>query len=90
MELPITVSESDLIDIADVMSTNNDGTVLITFETDNLRIKRIMLRSCLKCFGEQYHIVSEEDEAIPLADGSEYIVVNVTTNLPFDIAEKYF
>jgi len=88
MELPITVRERDLFDIADVLSSTDDGMVQITLEEENLGIKRIMLRTVLKCFGGQYHIVSEEDGVIELADGSEQEVVDILTNLPMAIAEK--
>lgn len=90
MELPITVTEHDLFDIADTISSTSDGMVRITFETEQLRLKRIMLRTVLKCFGDQYHIVSEEDRVIELIDELELVVVDVKTNLPMEIAEKYW
>jgi len=90
MELPITVREQDIFDIADGMSTTKDGMVLVSFNEDQFRLKRIMLRSVLKCFGEQYHIVSEEDEVVELTDGTELVYINVLTNLPFSIADQYW
>lgn len=89
IEIPITVRPSDIYRIGSTMQANDEGNVSIIIDhDDNYDLSIIMLRSILRCFGEQYRIIKtedfwwNEDQVIPSID--------VTTNLPTELAEKYY
>ena len=62
-----------------------DGFLAIICNGDTSNIEEILLRSILKCFGEEYHIVSSEDYIWQDNDGEEVYDIQFTTNLPYDI-----
>jgi len=86
MERQITLKEEDLFEIADGIFSTSDDMVCVAFKQEDRWIKRILLREVLKCYGEQYHIVSEEDDS---SDGLKYVIVTEITNLPMSIAERF-
>ena len=64
-----------------------DGFLAIICNGDTANIEEILLRSILKCFGEEYHIVSAEDFIWEEDDYDEWdFDIEFITNLPY---EKY-
>lgn len=80
----IQVEKEDIRKIGNVWS-NEDGFLAIICNGDTANIEEILLRSILKCFGEEYHIVSSEDYIWQDNDGEEVYDIQFTTNLPYDI-----
>ena len=56
----IQVEKEDIRKIGNVWS-NEDGFLAIICNGDTANIEEILLRNVLKCFGEEYHIVSSKD-----------------------------
>ena len=79
----IEVEKKDILDIGCV-NYNIDGVFVICCDPNTDHIERILLRSILKCFGEQY-IITRVDECL-LDDDDEYIMF--TTNLPYEMFEE--
>ena len=66
---------------------NKDGFLEITCDCETANIEEILLRNILKCFGEEYHIVSAEDFIWQEDDYNEWdFDIEFITNLPY---EKY-
>ena len=64
-----------------------NGFLAIICNGDTANIEEILLRSILKCFGEEYHIVSAEDFIWQEDDYNEWdFDIEFITNLPY---EKY-
>ena len=58
--MTIEVEKEDIRKIGNVWY-NENGYLAIICNGDTANIEEILLRSILKCFGEEYHIVSAED-----------------------------
>ena len=58
--MTIEVEKEDIRKIGNVWS-NENGFLAIICNGDTANIEEILLRTILKCFGEEYHIVSAED-----------------------------
>ena len=85
--MTIEVEKSDIWKIGRGCWGNNGGYLTIDCNVDTVNIEEILLRSILKCYGEDYtvtnvleHICKDDEDLI---DG--YTLV---TNLPFEIFEK--
>lgn len=89
IELPITVRPSDIYHIGGTMQADENGNVSIIIDhDDNYSLSIIMLRSILRCYGEQYRIVNTED--FWWNEEQEIPSICVTTNLPNELAEQYY
>ena len=67
---------------------NEDGFLAIICSVDTANIEEILLRSILKCFGKNYHIVDSEDFIWPNEDGEDVIDIQFITNLPYEVYQK--
>ena len=84
--MTIEVEKEDIRKIGNVWS-NEDGFLAIICNGDTANIEEILLRNVLKCFGEEYHIVSSKDFIWPDDDYDEWdFDIEFITNLPY---EKY-
>ena len=83
----IQVEKEDIRKIGNVWS-NEDGFLAIICNGDTSNIEEILLRSILKCFGEEYHIVSSEDFIWQDDDGDDVYEIEFITNLPYEMFEK--
>ena len=80
----VEVKKSDILDIG-CANYNIDGVFVICCDPNTDHIERTLLRSILKCFGEQY-IITRVDECLLDDDDEEYIMF--TTNLPYEMFEE--
>ena len=80
----IKVKKDDIMKIG-TTGYNEDGFLAIICNGDTSNIEEILLRSILKCFGEEYYIVSVEDYIWQDDDGEEVYDIQFITNLPYDI-----
>ena len=63
-----------------------NGFLAIICNGDTANIEEILLRSILKCFGEEYHIVSAEDFIWEEDDYDEWdFDIEFITNLPYEV-----
>ena len=63
-----------------------NGFLAIICNGDTANIEEILLRSILKCFGEEYHIVSSEDYIWEEDDYDEWdFDIEFITNLPYEV-----
>ena len=77
MTMNIEVEKSDITRIGHTCHSK-DGFLEIFCEPDTANLEEILLRNILKCFGEDYMIVSSED-----ADYMDSI--SFLTNLPYEV-----
>ena len=75
--MTIEVEKSDITHIGHTCHSK-DGFLEIFCEPDTANLEEILLRSILKCFGEDYMIVKSED-----ADYMDSI--SFLTNLPYEV-----
>ena len=59
----VLVNKSDISLIGHTAFDNEDGMATIIADGDTCLLEAILLRSILKCFGEQYHIINEYYES---------------------------
>ena len=59
---------------------NENGNAAFICNGDTSNIEAILLRNILKCFGDEYEIMSEEDY-----EGNDEFEIVFYTNLPFDL-----
>ena len=65
---------------------NEDGFLAITCDGETANIEEILLRNVLKCFGEEYHIVSSKDFIWHEDDFDEWdFDIEFITNLPYEV-----
>jgi hypothetical protein len=83
--MTIEVEKEDIRKIGNTWY-NEDGFLAITCDCETANIEEILLRNVLKCFGEEYHIVSVEDFIWQDDDGDDVYEIEFFTNLPY---EKY-
>ena len=67
---------------------NEDGFLAILCDGDTSNIEAILLRSILKCFGDEYKVVKAEDDIWEDSKGEEVYDILFITNLPYEIYEK--
>ena len=86
--MKLEVEKEDINKIGNVWS-NENGFLAIICNGDTANIEEILLRNVLKCFGEEYHIVSAEDFIWEEDDYDEWdFDIEFITNLPYEIFEK--
>ncbi len=83
----IEVKKGDIKRIGNIWS-NEDGFLAIICSVETANIEEILLRSILKCFGKNYHIVVSEDFIWPNEDGEDVIDIQFITNLPYEMYEE--
>ena len=67
---------------------NEGGFLEIMCDGDTCNIEKILLRSILKCFGDEYKIIKREDDIWETIKGEEVHDILFITNLPYEIFEK--
>jgi len=68
---------------------NGGGFLEIMCGGDTCNIEEILLRSILKCFGDDYKVIKTEDFSIWGENGEEDIFeILFITNLPYELFEK--
>ena len=67
---------------------NEGGFLAIMCDADTCNIEEILLRSILKCFGDEYKVIKAEDDIWEDSKGEEVYDILFITNLPFEIFEK--
>jgi hypothetical protein len=64
---------------------NEGGFLAIVCDGDTSNIEDILLRSILKCFGDEYKVVKAEDDIWEDSKGEEVYDILFITNLPYEI-----
>jgi hypothetical protein len=64
---------------------NEGGFLAIMCDGDTCNIEEILLRSILKCFGDDYKVVKAEDDIWEDSKGEEVYDILFITNLPYEI-----
>lgn len=66
---------------------NEGGFLAIMCDGDTCNIEEILLRSILKCFGDDYKVIKTEDY---ICEKDEEVVCEIlyVTNLPYELFEK--
>ena len=67
---------------------NEGGFLAIVCDGDTSSIEEILLRSILKCFGDEYKVVKAEDDIWETYKGEEVYDSLFITNIPYEIFEK--
>lgn len=80
----VQVEKTDIKKIGNT-AYNEDGFLAIICDSDTANIEEILLRNILKCFGEEYKVISAEDFEW---DGVEGCDICFTTNLPYELFEE--
>lgn len=82
----VQVEKNDITRIGNT-AFNQNGNLAIVCNGETSNIERILLRSILKCFGEQYKVISSEDNIWVNVKGEEVYDILFTTNLPYELFE---
>ena len=80
----VQVEKADIKKIGNT-AFNQNGNLAIVCNGETSNIEEILLRSILKCFGDDYKVVSAEDFEW---DGVEGCDICFTTNLPYELFEE--
>ncbi len=64
---------------------NEGGFLEIMCDGDTYNIEYILLRSILKCFGDDYKVIKAEDYIWEDINGEEVYDILFITNLPYEI-----
>lgn len=64
---------------------NESGFLAIMCDGDTCNIEEILLRSILKCFGDDYKVVKAEDDIWEDSKGEEVYDILFIKNLPYEI-----
>ena len=67
---------------------NEGGFLAIVCDGDTSNIEEIMLRTILKCFGDDYKVIKTEDYIWENDEGEVVCEILYVTNLPYEIYEK--
>ena len=67
---------------------NEGGFVAIMCDGDTCNIEEILLRSILKCFGDDYKVIKTEDYIWEKDEGEVACEILYVTNLPYELFEK--
>lgn len=67
---------------------NEGGFLAIMCDGDTCNIEEILLRSILKCFGDEYKAIKTEDYIWENDEGEVVFEILFITNLPYEIYEK--
>ena len=66
---------------------NEGGFLAIVCHDDTTEIEEILLRSILKCFGDEYKVIREEDYKWNDDNADEVYEALFVTNLPYEMYE---
>ena len=64
---------------------NEGGFLAIVCDGDTSNIEEILLRSILKCFGDDYKVIKTEDYIWENDEGEVVYEILYVTNLPYEI-----
>ena len=67
---------------------NESGFLAIVCDGDTCNIEEILLRSILKCFGDDYKVIKTEDYIWENDEGEVVYEILYVTNLPYELFEK--
>ena len=67
---------------------NEGGFLAIMCDGDTCNIEEIMLRSILKCFGDDYKVIKTEDFIWENDEGEVVCEILYVPNLPYELFEK--
>ena len=67
---------------------NEGGFLAIICDGDTCNIEEILLRSILKCFGDDYKVIKTEDYIWENDEGEVVYEILYVTNLPYELFEK--
>ena len=67
---------------------NEGGSLAIMCDGDTSNIEEILLRSILKCFGDDYKVIKTEDFIWENDEGEVVYEILYVTNLPYELFEK--
>lgn len=82
----IQLEKSDIRKIGNT-KFNEDGFLAIMCDGDTSNIEEILLRSILKCFGDEYKVIKTEDYIWENKEGEEVYDILYVTNLPYEMYE---
>ena len=82
----IEVKKEDIKKIGNT-KYNEGGFLAIMSDGDTCNIEEILLRSVLKCFGNDYKVIKAEDYIWEDNKGKEVYDILFITNLPYEIYE---
>ena len=80
----IDVKKEDIKKIGNT-KYNEGGFVAIMCDGDTCNIEEILLRSILKCFGDDYKVIKTEDYIWENDEGEVVYEILYVTNLPYEI-----
>lgn len=83
----VQVEKADIKKIGNT-AFNQNGNLAIVCNGETSNIEEILLRSILKCFGEDYKVISSEDNIWVNVKGEEVYDILFTTNLPYELFEE--
>ena len=83
----IDVKKEDIKKIGNT-KYNEGGFLAIICDGDTCNIEEILLRSILKCFGDDYKVIKTEDYIWENDEGEVVYEILYITNLPYEIYEK--
>ena len=83
----IEVKKEDIKKIGNT-KYNEGGFLAIVCDGDTSNIEEILLRSILKCFGDDYKVIKTEDYIWENDEGEEVYEILYVTNLPYELFEK--
>ena len=85
MKIEVTKEDIKKIDYA---CYNEGGFLAIMCDGDTCNIEETLLRSILKCFGDDYKVIKTEDYIWEKDEGEVVCEILYVTNLPYEIYEK--
>lgn len=80
----IDVKKEDIKKIGNT-KYNEGGFLAIICDGDTCNIEEILLRSILKCFGDDYKVIKTEDYIWEKDEGEVVYEILYVTNLPYEI-----
>ena len=80
----IDVKKEDIKKIGNT-KYNEGGFLAIMCDGDTCNIEEILLRSILKCFGDDYKVIKTEDYIWENDEGEVVYEILYVTNLPYEI-----
>ena len=83
----IEVKKEDIKKIGNT-KYNEGGFLAIVCDGDTSNIEEILLRSILKCFGDDYKVIKTEDFIWENDEGEVVCEILYVTNLPYELFEK--
>ena len=83
----IEVTKEDIKKIGNT-KYNEGGFLAIICDGETSNIEEILLRSILKCFGDDYKVIKTEDYIWEKDEGEVVCEILYITNLPYELFEK--